>query len=300
MGTATLIESRLEVAGWTIAHGHLPTTAHRLITGHHHPVLRVSGHPAPCFLVGAKQDHPSRILGQRRRPRRVERDDCPPPGAGFPCGALPVPGATCSISVPLETLAARLESAPSRRLESPRRTPFSCRRRALTGRLKGRRLESVDREKIHGSWYHDQSDINEGGFLPPTAGSCGLSPNGPRVILAGANASWRGSADSVRRSLPLDRSGRVWMNRPSKAARLHRVPNQCECQTTPRWRICLSTWKKPGRDAPSPLGFLDSCVPKTARSTASRGVEVSFLIQYPFEPGSIWPESRSPGRDVIP
>lgn len=46
-----LLQSPLLVAGWTIAHGHRPVPANRLITGHHHPVLRVSGHPAPCFLV---------------------------------------------------------------------------------------------------------------------------------------------------------------------------------------------------------------------------------------------------------
>ncbi|MGC8641793.1 MAG: metallophosphoesterase [Isosphaeraceae bacterium] len=46
------LPSRLEVAGWTIAHGHLPSSAPRLIMGHHHPVLWVAGHPAPCFLVG--------------------------------------------------------------------------------------------------------------------------------------------------------------------------------------------------------------------------------------------------------
>ena len=45
------LQSHLLVAGWTIAHGHRPVPANRLITGHHHPVLRVSGHPAPCFLA---------------------------------------------------------------------------------------------------------------------------------------------------------------------------------------------------------------------------------------------------------
>jgi putative SbcD/Mre11-related phosphoesterase len=49
---AAALESRLLVAGWTIAHGHRPTPADRLISGHHHPVLRVSGHSAPCFLAG--------------------------------------------------------------------------------------------------------------------------------------------------------------------------------------------------------------------------------------------------------
>jgi putative SbcD/Mre11-related phosphoesterase len=49
---APVLQSHLLVAGWTIAHGHRPVPADRLISGHHHPVLRFSGHSAPCFLVG--------------------------------------------------------------------------------------------------------------------------------------------------------------------------------------------------------------------------------------------------------
>jgi metallophosphoesterase superfamily enzyme len=41
----------LDVAGWTVAHGHRPIAAARTITGHHHPVLRAGGVSAPCFLV---------------------------------------------------------------------------------------------------------------------------------------------------------------------------------------------------------------------------------------------------------
>ena len=56
VGTASpLVQSHLLVAGWTIAHGHRLVAADRLISGHHHPVLRVSGHSAPCFLVGDGQ-----------------------------------------------------------------------------------------------------------------------------------------------------------------------------------------------------------------------------------------------------
>jgi metallophosphoesterase superfamily enzyme len=44
--------STLEVAGWTVAHGHRPLDAPRTITGHHHPTLRARGVSAPCFLVG--------------------------------------------------------------------------------------------------------------------------------------------------------------------------------------------------------------------------------------------------------
>jgi putative SbcD/Mre11-related phosphoesterase len=41
----------LEVAGWTIGHGHHPLAGPRTIFGHHHPVLRAEGMSAPCFLV---------------------------------------------------------------------------------------------------------------------------------------------------------------------------------------------------------------------------------------------------------
>lgn len=46
-----------EVAGWTIAHGHRPIAAARLMSGHHHPVLKGDGLVAPCFVVG-----PGRII----------------------------------------------------------------------------------------------------------------------------------------------------------------------------------------------------------------------------------------------
>ncbi len=42
----------LELAGWTIGHGHLPLKAPRTVCGHHHPHLRAQGVSAPCFLVG--------------------------------------------------------------------------------------------------------------------------------------------------------------------------------------------------------------------------------------------------------
>lgn len=42
----------LQLAGWTIAHGHRPVQSPRRVVGHHHPVLRVIGITAPCFLIG--------------------------------------------------------------------------------------------------------------------------------------------------------------------------------------------------------------------------------------------------------
>ncbi len=49
------IPSQILVAGWTIVHGHRPVAAERLISGHHHPVLRVPSYSAPCFLVGKRR-----------------------------------------------------------------------------------------------------------------------------------------------------------------------------------------------------------------------------------------------------
>jgi hypothetical protein len=45
------------IAGWTVGHGHLPIRGEHIVSGHHHPVLRVDRTTAPCFLVG-----PGRIV----------------------------------------------------------------------------------------------------------------------------------------------------------------------------------------------------------------------------------------------
>ena len=42
----------IEVAGWTVCHGHRSIQAPRSLCGHHHPHLRAPGVSAPCFLVG--------------------------------------------------------------------------------------------------------------------------------------------------------------------------------------------------------------------------------------------------------
>jgi putative SbcD/Mre11-related phosphoesterase len=42
----------IEVAGWTIGHGHRAVPGARVVMGHHHPVLRTAGLSAPCFLAG--------------------------------------------------------------------------------------------------------------------------------------------------------------------------------------------------------------------------------------------------------
>jgi putative SbcD/Mre11-related phosphoesterase len=43
------------IDGWTIVHGHRSVRARRLVSGHHHPVLRVAGRLAPCFLVSPER-----------------------------------------------------------------------------------------------------------------------------------------------------------------------------------------------------------------------------------------------------
>jgi uncharacterized protein len=45
------------VDGWTIGHGHRSLPGDRTISGHLHPVIRVAGGSAPCFLTG-----PGRII----------------------------------------------------------------------------------------------------------------------------------------------------------------------------------------------------------------------------------------------
>jgi len=49
---APALPDRLDVAGWTIGHGHRKLDAPRTISGHYHPAFRAAGVGAPCFLVG--------------------------------------------------------------------------------------------------------------------------------------------------------------------------------------------------------------------------------------------------------
>ncbi len=48
----TRLAESCNVASWTIGHGHRPIRGRRVISGHHHPALKVGGISAPCFLVG--------------------------------------------------------------------------------------------------------------------------------------------------------------------------------------------------------------------------------------------------------
>ena len=66
----------IEVAGWTVAHGHRPISGARTISGHHHPVLRAGGLTAPCFLVG---------------PTTIVLPAFTPNAAGLPVGSAAMP-----------------------------------------------------------------------------------------------------------------------------------------------------------------------------------------------------------------
>ena len=70
--------STLEVAGWTIGHGHRPIRARRTISGHHHPVLRAGGSDGPLLPGRPELDRPARLHPQRRRPARRARPGRPP------------------------------------------------------------------------------------------------------------------------------------------------------------------------------------------------------------------------------
>jgi uncharacterized protein len=54
---ATGLAATCTIDGWTIGHGHQPLPGERTISGHLHPVVRVRGVGAPCFLAG-----PGRII----------------------------------------------------------------------------------------------------------------------------------------------------------------------------------------------------------------------------------------------
>ena len=47
------LPATIEVAGWTIGHGHQPIAGPRVIFGHHHPALKADSYTFPCFLVGS-------------------------------------------------------------------------------------------------------------------------------------------------------------------------------------------------------------------------------------------------------
>ena len=56
-GPESPLPATCTVGGWTIGHGHRPLAGDRTISGHLHPVVRVAGARAPCFLAG-----PGRIV----------------------------------------------------------------------------------------------------------------------------------------------------------------------------------------------------------------------------------------------
>jgi uncharacterized protein len=44
----------LEIGGCTVGHGHRPLQGDRVMFGHHHPVMRLAGVSARCFVVGER------------------------------------------------------------------------------------------------------------------------------------------------------------------------------------------------------------------------------------------------------
>ena len=112
-GGIAAIDSRRELSGWTIAHGHLPIPARRLITGHHHPVLRLSSHSAPCFLAGE-----SRIIlpafSENAAGLDISTGRVPPAWRRLALRAFVSTGADVLDFGPLESLSFRLASALSR------------------------------------------------------------------------------------------------------------------------------------------------------------------------------------------
>lgn len=108
-GPARLRGETLEVAGWTIGHGHRPIAAERTISGHLHPVFRHGRAAAPCFLVG-----PSRIILPAFSPNAAGWNVASGPPVGT---KLELKGLRCVVAEgtdvldfgPLEALAGRIE-----------------------------------------------------------------------------------------------------------------------------------------------------------------------------------------------
>lgn len=53
--TIGLTRESVEVAGWRIEHGHRSSKAAHLVHGHYHPVVRLEGIKAPCFLASPRR-----------------------------------------------------------------------------------------------------------------------------------------------------------------------------------------------------------------------------------------------------
>ena len=53
--TIDLIRETIEVAGWRIEHGHRSSLRKNLVHGHYHPIIRLEGVKATCFLVSDRR-----------------------------------------------------------------------------------------------------------------------------------------------------------------------------------------------------------------------------------------------------
>lgn len=123
------VENRLNVAGWTIVHGHAAVSAKRLISGHHHPVLNFAGRASPCFLAG-----PDRIIlpafSNNAAGLDVASARLPAAWHKFCLHCFASTGKDVLDFGPLESLASRLRAAgtrpeaPSRNARRARRSPL--------------------------------------------------------------------------------------------------------------------------------------------------------------------------------
>jgi putative SbcD/Mre11-related phosphoesterase len=125
------------VAGWTIAHGHRPspTSAERVVSGHHHPVLRVSGVGAPCFLLGPRQ-------------LVLPAFSCNAAGCDVRSAQLPEEWRTAPLDCIVSTGAELLDFGPLVRLRSPARRPSASKRPRLRARADQVADDRRDRKKV--------------------------------------------------------------------------------------------------------------------------------------------------------
>jgi putative SbcD/Mre11-related phosphoesterase len=108
-----IADAELNIDGWTVCHGHQPTSADRVVMGHHHPVLAVDRTAAPCFLAGPRllvlpafsRNAAGYDVGSRTGTRPWPNQD-QDQGRGLRCVA--VAGSELLDFGPVETLATRI------------------------------------------------------------------------------------------------------------------------------------------------------------------------------------------------
>ena len=112
--TAPAPPSTLEVAGWTIAHGHRPIAGDRTISGPPPPGPPGRRADRPLLPGRPDVDRPARLHPQRRRPARRLGRDARRGGWRTRSGASPGSGASCSTSAPCPAWSRRSGAAEPR------------------------------------------------------------------------------------------------------------------------------------------------------------------------------------------